>query len=73
MLSAPRPGGDFRLEAEDVAVFYADVGERLRVQQLFAGRAVVELVAQRLAVRGVRRRRQLLGRGRSLRGRRQSL
>lgn len=46
--------GDLRLQAQDVTVFYADIGEALAIEQLLAGGAVMELVAERLTVGGGR-------------------
>ena len=45
-------GGNFGLQPEDIAVFDANVGQRLLIEELLACSAVVEFVAQRLAVRG---------------------
>ena len=50
MASARR---DFGLEAQDVAGFYAYLAEGLGIEQLFAAGAVVDLVAEGLAVGGV--------------------
>lgn len=44
---------DFRLEAQHIAVFYADITEALVIEQLFTTGAVVEFVAEDLAVGGV--------------------
>lgn len=43
-------GRDLRLEAEDVAVFYAGGHERVGVEELAAGALVMELIAHELAV-----------------------
>ncbi len=44
-------GGDFRLEPQHVTLVDAGLAERLLVEQLFSRGAVVELVADHLAVR----------------------
>jgi hypothetical protein len=41
---------DFRLKAKDIPLFHADIRQCLFVEQLLARGAVVELVAERLAI-----------------------
>jgi len=48
-------GGNFGLESQDVAGLHADLRQRLPVEQLLAAGAVVDFVAERLAVGGVLR------------------
>jgi len=48
-------GGNLGLESQDVAGLHADLRQRLPVEQLLAAGAVVDFVAERLAVGGVLR------------------
>src|SRR5215469_18148027 len=51
---------DLRLEPQDVAFLHPNIIQRLVIQQLLPGRAVVQLITERLTIRCIHREAQLL-------------